>query len=215
MPIYAENTKVLSCLILKEILPLLLSPSPAVNLHVMHALSTITSPGAEASASAQLRALTYAVRWEAGTDFLASSLEGDRWLVWAASSVRDVPWQTATSHVANAWSSKAEEPPSALLLAQAGHLSSRRQVRRRAALWYLLAANRLEKSGIVRSGLSLWHFLFTSLSGPIRNLSPCISCVRRTNFIRFLPKRICRLRFGTPRGLRCRRHPGLTESCPA
>ncbi|KAH9982364.1 ER-golgi trafficking TRAPP I complex 85 kDa subunit-domain-containing protein [Lactifluus volemus] len=111
-----------------EILPLLLSPSPAVTLHVTHALSAITSSAAEASASAQLRALTYAVRWEAGTDFLASSLEGDRWLVWAASS--------------------AEEPPSGLLLAQAGHLSSRRQARRRASLWYLLAANRLEKSGI-------------------------------------------------------------------
>jgi trafficking protein particle complex subunit 8 len=91
MSMYARKANVLSRLILKEILPLLLSPSPAVNLHVTYALSTITSSGAEASALAQLRALTYAVRWEAGTDFLASSLEGDRWLVWAASSVRDVP----------------------------------------------------------------------------------------------------------------------------
>ena len=88
---YARGAKALSRLILKEILPLLLSPSPAVNLHVTHALSAITSSGEEASASVQLRALTYAVRWEAGTDFLANSLEGDRWLVWAASSVRDVP----------------------------------------------------------------------------------------------------------------------------
>jgi hypothetical protein len=61
-----------------------------------------------------------------------------------------------TFSFANAWTPKAEEPPSGLLLAQAGHLSSRRQARRRASLWYLLAANRLEKSGIVRSGS--WRF---------------------------------------------------------
>jgi trafficking protein particle complex subunit 8 len=146
---YAGKTKVLSHPVLKDILPLLLSPSPAVNLHVTHALSTIS--GAEASASAQFRALTYAVRWEGGTDSQASSLERDRWLVWAASSVRDVPCPVAASQLANTWSSQAEEPPSALLLAQAGYLSSRMQARRRAALWYLLAANRLETSGIVRS----------------------------------------------------------------
>ena len=86
---YAENIRVLSYLILKEILPLVLSPSSAVATHVMHALSTITSPDAEASALAQLRAVTYAVRWEASANFLTSPLEGDRWLVWAASSVRD------------------------------------------------------------------------------------------------------------------------------
>lgn len=86
---YAGEIRVLSCLVLKEMLPLLLSSSPAVTLHVTHALSTITSSDAEASASAQLRALTYAVRWEASADFLASPLEGARWLVWAASSVRD------------------------------------------------------------------------------------------------------------------------------
>ncbi len=73
-------------------LPLLLSPSPAVNLHAAHALSTVTSPDVEASASAQLRALTYAVRWEASADFLASPHESDRWLAWAASSVRDITW---------------------------------------------------------------------------------------------------------------------------
>ena len=55
----------------------------------MDALTTITPPGAEASALAQLRAVTYAVRWEASADFLTSPLEGDRWLVWAALSVRD------------------------------------------------------------------------------------------------------------------------------
>jgi trafficking protein particle complex subunit 8 len=86
---YAGNIRVLRYLILKEILPLLLSPSFAVTTHVMHALSTITFPNAEASALAELRAATYAVRWEASADFLTSPLEGDRWLVWAASSVRD------------------------------------------------------------------------------------------------------------------------------
>jgi hypothetical protein len=70
-------------------LPLVLSSSSAVTTHVMHALSTTTSLDAEASALAQLRAVTYAVRWEASAEFLTSPLEGDRWLVWAASSVRD------------------------------------------------------------------------------------------------------------------------------
>ncbi|KAF8273905.1 ER-golgi trafficking TRAPP I complex 85 kDa subunit-domain-containing protein [Lactarius quietus] len=111
-----------------EVLPLLLTPSPAVTFHVSHALSTITSFGTEASATVQLRALTYAIRWEGSPHFLTSPSEGDRWLVWAASS--------------------SEEPPFALLLAQAAHLSARRYALRRAALWYLFAANRLEKSGI-------------------------------------------------------------------
>jgi hypothetical protein len=46
---------------------------------------------------------------------------------------------------------KAEEAPSALLLAQAALLSNNKKAFRRAALWYMLAANRLEKCGIVRS----------------------------------------------------------------
>jgi hypothetical protein len=86
---YAGNIRVLRYLILKEMLPLVLSSSSAVTTHVMHALSAITSPDAEASAMVRLRAVTYAVRWEASADFLASPLEGDRWMVWAASSVRD------------------------------------------------------------------------------------------------------------------------------
>ena len=45
---------------------------------------------------------------------------------------------------------KAEEAPSALLLAQAALLSAKKQARRRAALWYVSAAGRLEKCGIVR-----------------------------------------------------------------
>ena len=86
---YAGNIRVLSYLILKEMLPLLLSPSSAVTTHVMDAISTTTSPDAEVSALAQLRAVTYAVRWESSANFLTSPLEGDRWLVWAALSVRD------------------------------------------------------------------------------------------------------------------------------
>ncbi|KAJ7038336.1 ER-golgi trafficking TRAPP I complex 85 kDa subunit-domain-containing protein [Mycena alexandri] len=114
-----------------EMLPLLLSPSPAVPLHVANALATINPSSSELTAQAQLRALSYAVRWEIGissSDFLGNVLEGDRWLVWAAGN--------------------SEEPPSALLLAHAALLSARKSARRRAALWYLSAANRLEKCGI-------------------------------------------------------------------
>jgi hypothetical protein len=86
---YAGNIRILRYFVLKEILPLLLSPSSAVTTHVMDALSTITSFDAETSALAQLRAVTYAIRWETSSYFLTSPLEGDRWLVWAALSVRD------------------------------------------------------------------------------------------------------------------------------
>ena len=44
---------------------------------------------------------------------------------------------------------QAEEAPAALLLAQAALLSAKRQARRRAGLWYVSAAGRLEKCGIV------------------------------------------------------------------
>ncbi|KAI0051657.1 hypothetical protein FA95DRAFT_1484733 [Auriscalpium vulgare] len=100
-----------------EILPLLLSPSPAVQLHVSHALQVVMTSNTHSSAVAQVRALAYAVRWEMGChppDFIGN----------------------------------AEEPPSAVLLAHAAYLSVRKKARRRAALWYLFAANRLEKSGI-------------------------------------------------------------------
>lgn len=46
---------------------------------------------------------------------------------------------------------KAEEPPTALLLAHAAFLTSKKSALRRAALWYLSAADRLEKAGIVSS----------------------------------------------------------------
>jgi hypothetical protein len=51
---------------------------------------------------------------------------------------------------------KAEEAPSALLLAHAALLSARKQARRKAALWYLFAANRLEKCGIASESVLLF-----------------------------------------------------------
>ena len=45
---------------------------------------------------------------------------------------------------------KAEEPPTAILYAHAAFLSDFKGARRRAALWYLVAADKLEKTGIVR-----------------------------------------------------------------
>jgi hypothetical protein len=69
---------------------MLLSPSPTVPLHAQSALTTIHPNMADLPPLAQIRALMYAVRWEAGIatqDFLSSTLEGERWLVWAASNV--------------------------------------------------------------------------------------------------------------------------------
>ncbi|KIP12403.1 hypothetical protein PHLGIDRAFT_27246 [Phlebiopsis gigantea 11061_1 CR5-6] len=50
----------------------------------------------------------------------------------------------------------AEEPPTALLLAHAAFLTSRKNAVRRASLWYLFAADRLEKAGI--KSLALYFF---------------------------------------------------------
>ncbi|KDR85341.1 hypothetical protein GALMADRAFT_234163 [Galerina marginata CBS 339.88] len=114
-----------------DMLPLLLTPSATLPLHAQTALTSIHPNMADLPPHAQIRALLFAVRWEAGIatqDFLHNALEGERWLVWAASN--------------------AEEAPSALLLAQAALLSTKRKARRRAALWYISAANRLEKCGI-------------------------------------------------------------------
>ncbi|KAF9475629.1 hypothetical protein BDN70DRAFT_883515 [Pholiota conissans] len=114
-----------------DILPLLLTPGPTVPLHVQTAISSIYSFTSDLPPHAQLRGLSYAVRWEAGiapSDFVSPMLEGERWLVWAASN--------------------AEEAPLALLLAHAALLSAKKGAWRRAALWYVLAATRLEKCGI-------------------------------------------------------------------
>lgn len=115
-----------------DILPLLASPSPALQLHASNALLSLHTDSTELPPTAQLRALLYAARWEAGIDprdFLQHQMEGERWLVWAAGN--------------------AEEAPAALLLAHAALLSSMRtKARRRAAHWYVTAANRLEKCGI-------------------------------------------------------------------
>lgn len=46
---------------------------------------------------------------------------------------------------------KAEEPPTALLLSHAAFLSVKKNAKRRASLWYLSAADRLDKIGIVSS----------------------------------------------------------------
>jgi len=74
-------------------LPLLLSPSPQFITYALQALTPVMDPGVggvEPSATALLNAVTSAMRWEAGIaypDLLAVGAE--RWLVWAASNVRD------------------------------------------------------------------------------------------------------------------------------
>ncbi|CCM05178.1 uncharacterized protein FIBRA_07387 [Fibroporia radiculosa] len=145
-----------------DILPLLLSPSPALALHVAHAITLLhsLSPHAYGSpAHAQLRALSFAVRWAIGIDkrdFLSAVLEGERWLVQAAAGVRR-PFLSEISLLC--WpmrldfgsklirSIKAEEPPATALLAHAAFLSEKKGVRRRSALWYLSAGDKFEKSG--------------------------------------------------------------------
>ncbi|KAF8349763.1 ER-golgi trafficking TRAPP I complex 85 kDa subunit-domain-containing protein [Amanita rubescens] len=114
-----------------DILPILLSPSTAIPSYVSNALSIIHPPASELSPKALLRGLIYAARWEGGiptSEFLGDILGGERWLVWAAGD--------------------AEELPSALLVAHAAFLCARKSSKRRAAFWYLIAANKLEKLGI-------------------------------------------------------------------
>ncbi|KAL1737123.1 ER-golgi trafficking TRAPP I complex 85 kDa subunit-domain-containing protein [Schizophyllum commune] len=120
-----------------DILPLLLSPSPTLSAYASASLASLMnaphSPS-EIPAHVQVKSLVYAVRWAAGidqADFLSDELEGERWLAWA--------------------SGDAEEAPSSLLLAHAAHLSAFRKRApklRRAGLWYVSAAKRLEKCGI-------------------------------------------------------------------
>ncbi|KZT72776.1 hypothetical protein DAEQUDRAFT_749133 [Daedalea quercina L-15889] len=126
-----------------DVLPLLLAPSPALSLHAAHAITVLRSPSNpyfQSPGHAQLRALSYAVRWIVGIDkrdFLGPLLEGERWLVQAAGS--------------------AEDPPSMLLYAHAAFLSEKKNALRRSALWYLLAADHLEKAGNKRIAMYLFR----------------------------------------------------------
>jgi hypothetical protein len=82
---YSSSSRHLDLALLdQEILPLLLAPSPTLGAHAAYALSTLQSP--DPGPSAQLRALMYAVRWEAGVRDLAA-LGGERWLDMAAGLV--------------------------------------------------------------------------------------------------------------------------------
>lgn len=139
-----------------DILPMLLSPSPATILHVTQSLSAIYPSSLELPAHAQFQALKYAVRWETSifhNDFLSDTLEGERWLVWAAGN--------------------SEEVPTALLLAHAALLSVRKRAKRRAALWYFFAASKLQKCGIKPLAMYLLRRAHEILSDqPRKLLSP-------------------------------------------
>jgi len=132
-------------------LPILSVPSPALQLHASNALLFADERMTELPPHAQLRSLLYAVRWEASIDprdWLSEDLEGERWLVWAAGNVSIA--LLGDIHLHSLRSFQAEEVPAALLLAHAALLTSvRKQCFRRAALWYVTAAKRLEKCGIV------------------------------------------------------------------
>ncbi|TRM66415.1 ER-golgi trafficking TRAPP I complex 85 kDa subunit-domain-containing protein [Schizophyllum amplum] len=109
----------------QDILPLLLTPSPSLAGYASTSLTALTNtplPSAEIPARVQVKALAYAVRWAVGidpADFSSDVLEGERWLAWASG---DVPHLSAF---------KRRDPKL-----------------RRAGLWYVFAAKRLEKCGI-------------------------------------------------------------------
>ncbi|KAJ1311731.1 hypothetical protein OPQ81_010201 [Rhizoctonia solani] len=118
-----------------DVLPLLLTPSKALETYARNALLGARLVGRDPSPSAQLRALKYAVRWERGIREL-NTIGGDQWLVWAAGA--------------------SEEVPAALLLGQAAQMCARKGLLRRATLCYVAAADRLDKCGI--KSLTM-HFL--------------------------------------------------------
>ncbi|KAI0348507.1 hypothetical protein BDW22DRAFT_1350734 [Trametopsis cervina] len=141
-----------------DILPLLVTPTPALALHASNAVNALHAVSGDLPAWAQLRALVYAVRWDIGIDprdFIGNILEGDRWLVQAAGA--------------------AEEPPTALLLAHAAFLSAKKGAMRRSSLWYLHAADRLDKAGIKPLALYFFrqaHQLYKSPPPRWEDLSP-------------------------------------------
>ncbi|KAG8949630.1 hypothetical protein FRC04_008376 [Tulasnella sp. 424] len=117
-----------------DILPLLLAPSLTLEAHAAYALAPLTTGTAlggrediQVGAAAQLKGLVYASRWEVGVQDILQ-LGGEKWLVWAAGAT--------------------EEAPFALLIAQAALMCLRKGFRRVAAMWYVFAANRLEKCGV-------------------------------------------------------------------
>ncbi|KAG8826095.1 hypothetical protein FRC19_009702 [Serendipita sp. 401] len=107
------------------ILPLLLSPSSSLISYAAQALAPVFAE--EPSATSLHHALVNAIRWESGIHAF-SKIGGERWLVWAAST--------------------AEEAPTALLLGRAAFMSKLKGAKRKAALWYVMSAHRLEKCGI-------------------------------------------------------------------
>ncbi|KAG8904219.1 hypothetical protein FRB99_002083, partial [Tulasnella sp. 403] len=117
-----------------DVLPMLLAPSLTLEAHAAYALAPLTTGSAlggkesvRVGAAAQLRALIYTIRWVRGVPDILE-LGGEKWLVWAAGTT--------------------EEAPMALLIAQAALMGLRKGLRRVAAMWYVLAANRLEKCGV-------------------------------------------------------------------
>jgi hypothetical protein len=92
---------------------------------------------------------------------------------------------------------KAEESPSAILLAQSAIMYTAKRATRRATLLYFTAANRLEKCGIVGE-LKALYALF-SLTEFRRNPSQCTSYERRRRRIACGLKRNCPLLFGIPK----------------
>ena len=71
----------------------------------LHAKHAITSINHSYPASVLVTALEYTVRWDVGItkqDLLSRELEGERWLVWAAGSVRFSPAWCGFSRVSDA-----------------------------------------------------------------------------------------------------------------
>ncbi|KAG8910809.1 hypothetical protein FRC00_007502 [Tulasnella sp. 408] len=142
-----------------DILPMILAPSLTLEAHAAYALAPLTTGTAlggredvPVGASAQLKALIYASRWEVGVQDILE-LGGEKWLVWAAGAT--------------------EEAPFGLLIAQAALMSLRKGFRRVAAMWYVFSANRLEKCGVKPLTMYLLkraHELY--LLPPEKSLSP-------------------------------------------